>query len=114
MMDNQFAKNEKDYIRIYEEKGYTASFRFQDGKLIGNDSKNDYRPEDLTIVAEHRYEGMSNPSDMSMLYVIETNKDEKGTMLLAYGPSANIDLAEFFKNIPKENISDNENINQKE
>lgn len=107
---HHFAKNEKDYIRIYEEKGYVSSFRVQDGKLINNTTKIAYLPEDVFIVAENRYEGMSNPSDMSILYVIETNKNEKGTFLMGYGPTADLDTAEFFKNIPAENVSDKENI----
>jgi hypothetical protein len=56
---------------------------------------------------------MSNPSDMSILYVIETNQDEKGTFLMAYGPSADSETAEFFNKIPNNNISDKENINEK-
>ena len=110
-MENEFAKHEKDYIRRYEKKGYTANFRVQDDKLINNDTKNTYTPDEIVVVAEHRYEGMSDPSDLSILYVIETNKNEKGTLLLGYGPSADMEASEFFKNIPKSNFSDKENIN---
>ena len=110
-MENEFAKHEKDYIRKYEKKGYTASFRVQDDKLINNDTKNEYTPEQISVVAEHRYEGMSDPSDLSILYVIETAKDEKGTILLGYGPSADMNASEFFNKIPKGNISDKEDIN---
>jgi hypothetical protein len=109
-MENKFAKNEKDYIKVYEEKGYISSFHFENGKLINNKTKKEYIPEDIFIVAENRYEGMSNPSDMSILYVFETNQNEKGTFLLAYGPTADFDTAEFFKNIPDKNISNKENI----
>lgn len=110
-MDNQFAKHEKDYIEIYEEKGYVSSFYIKKGKHINSKTKNEYTPNDVHIVAEHRYEGMSNPSDMSILYVVETSKGEKGTVLLGYGPSADLDSAEFFNSIPKTNSSDEKNIN---
>ena len=110
-MDNEFAKHEKDYIKIYESKGYTSGFHFKDGTLVGNESSDTYQPEDLHIVAEHRYEGMSNPSDMSILYVIETNKGEKGTMLIGFGPTADLELSEFFNAIPESQISDKANIN---
>lgn len=111
-MENKYAKNEKDYIRVYEEKGYVSNFHFEKGKLVNNKTKIQYNPEDIYIVAENRYEGMSNPSDMSILYVIETNKNEKGTFLMGYGPTADFDTAEFFKKIPKKNISNKENINK--
>ncbi|OBQ55898.1 MULTISPECIES: hypothetical protein [Flavobacteriaceae] len=107
----ELAKNEKDYIKIYEEKGYDANFRVENNKLINNETKEAYTPEDVNIVAEHRYEGMSDPSDSSILYVLETNKNEKGTFLMGYGPSAALEVAEFFKDIPKSNISNKANIN---
>lgn len=110
-MDNELAKNEKDYIKIYEDKGYKASFHFKNELLVSNQTGKAYMPNEINIVAEHRYEGMSNPSDMSILYVIETSQDEKGTFLLAYGPNADLEVAEFFKNIPEANISNRENIN---
>ncbi|MDD7886587.1 hypothetical protein [Flavivirga sp. 57AJ16] len=110
-MENELAKHEKDYIRIYEKKGYGSNFYFKKNKLINSETKNQYLPEDITIVAEHRYEGMSDPSDMSILYVIETNKNEKGTFLLGYGPNTDLDIAEFFKKVPKSNITDAKNIN---
>lgn len=111
-MEHEFAKHEKDYIRVYEKKGYKANFYFKGGKLINSESKVEYTPKEICIVAEHRYEGMSNPSDMSILYIIETNKEENGTFLLGYGPTADLEIAEFFKNIPQENISNDKNINR--
>ncbi|MEP5253811.1 hypothetical protein [Winogradskyella rapida] len=110
-MENEYAKHEDNYLDIYQSKGYTSGFHFKEGNLIGNESSETYQPEDLHIVAEHRYEGMSNPSDMSILYVVETNKGEKGTMLLGYGPNADLELSEFFNAIPKSQISDKANIN---
>nr|WP_321413488.1 hypothetical protein [uncultured Allomuricauda sp.] len=109
-MEDEYAKHEKDYIKVYQEKGYKGNFRVEDGKLISSESKTSYAPEDVFIVADHRYEGMSNPSDMSILYVLETAKGEKGTHLLGYGPNADLDATEFFKNIPEKNVSDKASI----
>jgi len=109
-MENEFEKNEKDYIKIYQDKGYVSNFYFKNKKLVQTETKNEYAPEEIKIVAEHRYEGISNPDDMSILYVLETNKGEKGTFLIAYGPQANFDESEFFRKIPKSKVSDKENI----
>lgn len=103
-MKNNFAKNETDYINKYKKLGYTDSYRFIDGKLRSTNGKKNYRATDIFIINEHRYEGMSNPSDMSLLYVLETSDGNKGTLLTGYGPSANIELYEFIKSIPQENI----------
>jgi hypothetical protein len=53
---------------------------------------------------------MSNPSDMSILYVIETKNGSKGTVLAGYGPSNDSRMAEFFTEIPKSQCSNKANI----
>lgn len=102
-MKSDFAKNERDYIEEYQRKGYTHSYRYKEGQLVDVNSKISYSPKDIYIIAEHRYEGMSNPSDLSILYVLETTEGEKGTYLMGYGPTANLEAADFFKEIPRKN-----------
>lgn len=104
------AKNELEYINKYESKGYKDSFRVVEDKLLNNNTKIKHTPEEVKIVAEHRFEGMSNPDDMSILYVLETDNNSKGTLLASYGAGADTETAEFFNEIPKENISDRENV----
>ncbi|MEH6679929.1 MAG: hypothetical protein V7724_05240 [Sediminicola sp.] len=102
-MATEYAKNEKDIIEEYRRKGFTAGYRVTGGKLVDLETKSGSTPQEVFIIAEHRFEGMSNPSDMSILYVLETANGSKGTILLAYGPSGNLEAAEFFKEIPKGN-----------
>lgn len=96
-------KHETDYITKYQEEGYTANFLFENGCLLDSETKYAYKPEEIFIVTQHRYEGMSNPDDMSILYVIQTADQKKGTHLTGYGPTADLEEAEFFKDIPEEN-----------
>lgn len=102
----EYAKHEIGYIKRYEAIGYTTNFLFQKDGLVDTESKYKYEPNELFIVAQHRYEGMSNPEDMSILYIIETADAVKGTYLLGYGPTADLEAAEFFNAIPEENCSD--------
>ncbi|OCB74830.1 hypothetical protein [Flavobacterium crassostreae] len=108
----EYAKHEIDYIKKYQDKGYTTNFLFQENRLIHTESKYKYHPEELYIVAQHRFEGMSNPEDMSILYVLETADAAKGTYLVGYGPAADLDAASFFNAIPEENCSDREEIKE--
>lgn len=108
-MENQ-NKNELDFIKEYESKGYKNSYRVQENKLIENETKSEFSAKEIKVVAKHRYEGLSNPEDMSILYVIETNKNTKGTILAPYGPAGDTGVLEFINEIPEENISDSENI----
>lgn len=103
-------KSEKYYIKQYQQKGYVTDYQIRNKDLIDLKSKKEYKPEDIFIVAEHRFEGMSNPSDMSILYVIEAKNNSRGTVLVPYGAANATSLAEFFAMIPKENCSNKVNI----
>lgn len=111
-MKREDSKHETDNIKRYQEEGYTVNYLFENDHLIDSESKVTYKPEDIFIVAHHRYEGMSDPDDMSILYIIETKDGGKGTHLLGYGPTADLEEAEFFKDIPKANYSKNADINE--
>ncbi|QXP51351.1 hypothetical protein [Cellulophaga sp. HaHa_2_1] len=103
----EYAKSEKEYIKEYQEQGYIHNFRAQDNSLINLETKKSYTPKNIFIKKEFRFEGMSNPSDMSILYIIETKDGVKGTVLANYSPSSDTEMAEFFKDIPKENFEQN-------
>src|SRR5665647_860963 len=44
-----------------------------------------YQPEDLKIIKTYRFEGESDPSDSSILYVIEAKDGMTGYSMDAYG-----------------------------
>ncbi|MEO8934192.1 MAG: hypothetical protein ABI295_07775 [Xanthomarina sp.] len=103
-------RNELEFIKKYQSRGYTCNFKCENGCLIELDSKKNYLPQQITILREHRFEGMSNPSDMSILYVIETDDNLKGLVTSSYGANGDTSVGEFFKEIPKENDRSNEVI----
>jgi len=104
------AKHELNFLKLYINKGYTENFRVEDNKLKTSNSKLEFLPNQVKVVAEHRYEGMSNPSDQSILYVIETEKDCKGTIINSYGPTSNLEVHEFIDSIPDENKGHDKSI----
>ena len=81
--------------------GYIQDFNVVDGRLltIGNDSNKSYAPDEVTIVDFYRFEGESNPDDMSILYAIETHDGVKGTISTAYGVYADTDTDDFLKQV---------------
>jgi hypothetical protein len=48
-----------------------------------------YRPDELAIRAYQRFEGVSDPDDMSIVYAIESADGIKGTLVDAFGVYAN-------------------------
>jgi hypothetical protein len=85
--------NEKDYDTMVEaledlkEKGYQYDFNLASNGLESkvDDETIVLSPAEFDIVGVHRFEGMTNPSDMSILYVIESRGGLKGTLVSAYG-----------------------------
>lgn len=78
-------------------------FQIKDGKFSTTSGKA-YAPEDLTIIKTYRFEGESDPSDSSILYVIEAKDGLIGYSIDAYGVYSNHehDYDEFIRQIKVE------------
>ncbi len=82
--------------------GYTTEFKMNEKKFINAKTGKEYKPADLIIDKVFRFEGESNPDDMSVLYAISANDGTKGMLIDAYGAYGSYDsqaLAEFLKQI---------------
>ena len=51
-----------------------------------------FKADELTIVEHYRFEGASDPDDMSVVYAIESNDGLKGIVADAFGLYANPNL----------------------
>ncbi len=73
-------------------RGYTANLSFEDnGQTIDDkESNTQMGPDDFEIDEFYRFEGASNPDDMSIVYAISSaGKNLKGVLVDAYGTYAN-------------------------
>lgn len=91
--------SELTQINKLKEQGFTHSYKLIDDELLDLNTKKSFSPPQVSIEEEIRFEGMSNPGDMSILYAIKTEDGNKGTMLVAYGPGSNLDLHQFMKRV---------------
>jgi len=64
-------------------EGFTVDFNLEENCIICGTNK--YDVDDFEIVQVYRYEGMSNPSDESTVYGIESKDGTKGILVTAYG-----------------------------
>ena len=83
-MDNQF-ETLSQAIEALNKRGYTLDFNLSKDCIECKEIDLDYRPEEFHIDEFHRFEGASNPDDMSILYAITTDDGKKGTLVDAYG-----------------------------
>ena len=87
-------------VKRLEEKGYTNQFRVEKKMLQSlTDKKKKYKSKDVKAVNFYRFEGVSNPDDMSILYAIETTDGEKGTLVDAYGVYSDDDTGAFMQEV---------------
>jgi len=80
-------------------KGFVSWFKATDKGLKCIDSNRVYRPEEVAVPNFFRFEGVSDPDDMSILYEIETFDGCRGTLIDAYGVYADERVAKFMKQV---------------
>ncbi|WP_316770764.1 hypothetical protein [Pedobacter frigiditerrae] len=85
-------------------KGKDNEIKMSDhGKMQSVNLNKIYKPEDLTIVKTYRFEGMSDPADSSVLYLVIDKDGDIGYMLDAYGTYSDNEgpaFDDFLKKIP--------------
>ena len=81
------------------ERGFDTEFKFDGNQLLSIDTNHTYPADDLQIVEYHRFEGMSNPADSSVIFAIETNTNEKGTVIMSYSTDADMQLVSFIDKV---------------
>ena len=69
-----------------KQRGFTLDFNLANGTLHSNSENIYLQPEDFSITEIHRFEGMSDPADNTIVYGIESPKyNVKGVFLNGYG-----------------------------
>jgi len=77
-----------------ERAGYTADFRAEGGGLRVTGTKRRYAAEDVFIHDYYRFEGISDPDDMSVIYAVEARDGTRGTLIDAFGTYADPVIAD--------------------
>lgn len=87
-------KTQRNYETLSEavndlvKRGYTADFlvMLENDCLVCNSHSLELSPEEFVIDEIHRFEGMTDPADESILYAISsTQHDVKGLVINSYG-----------------------------
>lgn len=81
-------------------QGYAEDFKIDKNHLCTYDGKKTFKATDINIVNFYRFEGVSDPGDNMILYVIETSDGTKGTLVDGYGAYASEDVSKFMAKVP--------------
>lgn len=82
-------------------KGYETQFKVMPEGLMSLSTDRVFEPHQVKIKHFYRFEGESNPADNSILYAIETNSGEMGTLVDGYGVSSDHEIDNFIKQVER-------------
>jgi hypothetical protein len=100
-MENEM-KTVVEVINRLREKHYIHDFEVSHHKLICKETGECFDAHEVLIDKTFRFEGDSNPDDMSVLFAVTSKSGTKGILLDAYGTYSNADVSEFIKKIPNQ------------
>ena len=86
-------------LKTLADEGYTANLGVIEGALRVLDTGKILRTEDLVIRAVHRFEGESDPDDMSIVYAMEGADGTRGTLVDAFGVYASPAVAALLERV---------------
>jgi hypothetical protein len=76
----------KEAIDGLKGRGFSYDFNLDERRLCNPAKTARFAPEEFKIVEVYRFEGMTNPSESSVVYAIESAKYKlKGYLVNAYG-----------------------------
>ena len=72
-------------IEDLSRRGFTDHFIVRGQELLAIETHRAFRPCDVVIREYHRFEGVSDPDDMAIVYALESRSGTKGVLTDAYG-----------------------------
>lgn len=83
-------------------KGYTYNFQISEtGKLTDNKAL-EFDPDEVILKEVHRFEGISNPADSSILYAVQSRSGEKGIVIDSYGADGSEVTSDFMNKVEQQ------------
>jgi hypothetical protein len=77
-------------------RGYREHFRLAGDRLRLDDGRS-FSADQVAVAEYHRFEGVSDPDDMAIIYAIETRNGIRGTLADAFGVYADPAVGRFMK-----------------
>jgi hypothetical protein len=79
--------------------GFTEHFGVRGDKLRGFESGKTFGANEVTILEYDRFEGVSDPDDMAILYAIESSGGTRGTLVDAFGVYSNPVISAYLRRV---------------
>jgi hypothetical protein len=80
-------------------RGFTEHFGVTGDQLRGFESGKTFGSQDIIIRGYERFEGVSDPDDMAILYALESSSGLHGTLVDAFGVYSNPVIGAYLKRV---------------
>ena len=97
MQDNHKMNTLSERMNQLKVEGYTKDFDYENQKLVDKEGKYSYSSNEVEIDCHYRFEGESDPGDLTVLYAMSTRDGQKGLLVDGYGSYSDTDLADFIR-----------------
>ena len=81
-------------------QGYTEHFQVWGNRLRALESGKVFGTNEVVIRGYDRFEGVSDPGDMAIVFAIESVSGIRGTLVDAFGVYSNPAISAFLDNVP--------------
>ena len=100
-MENNHYSTLSEATTDLKERGFEHDFIVNDNIRLTSQYIEgvDYGKEEVKVIEYHRFEGESDPGDMTIVYGIETQGGERGVLLDAYGANSDERIDDFVKTL---------------
>lgn len=88
-------------INQLQKRGFTHNFWVNENGQLEEQKGIYYSPSDVELLEIHRFDGMTNPADDSILYAVKTHSGLKGTVVDSYGHDGSEITSEFMNKVAK-------------
>ncbi len=95
LLKNEDLKTLSQCINSLKRHGFEKDFKVEGEMLHTIEGDDSFSPDQVKILNFYRFEGDSDPGDMSILYAIETSNGTKGTLVDAFGTYSNKKISDF-------------------
>ena len=89
-----------DALDDLRRRGFSVNFGVVGQGLRAVDSRQAFRADELIIREYVRFEGISDPDDMAIVYAIESRDGTRGTLVDAFGVYSDPLVSAFLHDVP--------------
>lgn len=90
-------------------QGYTHNFSVNEKGLLVEGKEKTYISDEVELHEFHRFEGNTNPADMSIVFAVQTSSGKKGIVVDSYGVNGSEITSKFMNRVAQNQFDTRKN-----